>query len=1163
MAEAILTIAGGAMGGWASGGMAIGMSIGAALGGTIGRAIDSALAPPPPTQYGPRLDDRRVQTSAYGVAIPRVYGRARLAGNVIDAFPLEEVVSSRKIGGGGKMGKGGKAQRVVTYSYRSSFAVAICEGPIAGIEQIFLDRKLVWDVRTGRYDPILDGEGRVLGWEIRGLKAAACRVWFGTPWQPADPTLERYRGAGNVPGYRDTVLLILDGLELEDFGNRMPGAETVFRTESDAWSPQAFPSADLAHSFLGEAEPLELSAQRWATIGVQDGRLAARVWSLNGDRTGAQAGSVIMGPTLPDGTSDVSAAVARDGRRVAVAVRSPGQILAALFDADGERWAGSSAQVVGAGEPLGNHRPMWMSDQAFIVPQSGTACYAWSTARGLRPHTSPVVGLPSATPAGFGLAVGIAIPESATSCIVLMPVNAFMGGFFWVRVSDGPILTVGAAMPLIDYWQAGRMTAHPLTSDGRDWMLCSGTRRTPGSPTTWIGTLRLTPGGAPVMTRTPVSVALSGMGDLQVVPVHLGDGRVAVISTGDGYDAVPDVGVSRVSGWRTTPTGFELAHAPAELPGGPLPLAVSDTASAWAAGGPQGWLLCTPSPAASGPVRLHPVRLWRGADEIEVAEIASRVCLEAGFQPGEFDFSAVTDTTEGLTRTSVTSAGTVIDWLKTYAGMDLVEWGGRVVGVPRSDDAPVEIPDDLLGAYEVTGEGQSGPPAVKVTIAEERSLPRRLEIGFLDRSRDYQENTQDAELPPGPPGSPEGQTRVALPLVMSPDRARAIAEERLHEADAARETYAITVPPDYLWIRPGRLVKAGGFTFRVASATVGMSVVELSGPRAFPLTPGARVETNGGYFTGQDYQPPGASDLAVLDLPVLDPDGGDAEMALRFAVSAGQTRWPGASVELNTSGTFEPLLDAGQRAVLGVTVDALAPGPVGYWDDASTVTVTVPAGLASRLASVSEDRVYEGANLAVIGDELVSFRAVTQLDAQTFRLSSLLRARRGTEAAMATHAAGDRFVLLDEAVRWTDLPLSLRGRTLSARATTLGIDPADSAVVTVVPTGRALMPLPPSHLAGERDGAGSLTVTWSRRARFDFALRDSTGMPLDEPSEIYDVEVLDGATVVRSARVSSPFWSYAAAEQTLDFGTPQPSVTVRVFQVSSRVGRGTPASAVV
>ena len=64
-------------------------------------------------------------------------------------------------------------------------------------------------------------------------------------------------------------------------------------------------------------------------------------------------------------------------------------------------------------------------------------------------------------------------------------------------------------------------------------------------------------------------------------------------------------------------------------------------------------------------------------------------------------------------------------------------------------------------------------------------------------------------------------------------------------------------------------------------------------------------------------------------------------------------------------------------------------------------------------------------------------------------------------------------------------------------------------------------------------------------------------VPLNEASEAYDVDVLDGAgQVVRTLYSTSPSITYTAADQTTDFGAPQSALDIAVHQLSAAVGRG-------
>ena len=70
--------------------------------------------------------------STEGAPIPRAYGRVRLAGQVIWATQLEEVVTQDTATTGGK---GGPTARTTTttYSYFANLAIGLCEGPIATV----------------------------------------------------------------------------------------------------------------------------------------------------------------------------------------------------------------------------------------------------------------------------------------------------------------------------------------------------------------------------------------------------------------------------------------------------------------------------------------------------------------------------------------------------------------------------------------------------------------------------------------------------------------------------------------------------------------------------------------------------------------------------------------------------------------------------------------------------------------------------------------------------------------------------------------------------------------------------------------------------------------------------------------------------------------------
>ena len=95
MATLLLQVAGNALG--AALGGPFGAAIGQAVGGIAGAVIDQSLlggSAGTRRVEGPRLTDISGLASSEGAAIPRVYGRARIGGQLIWATRFDEGVAS-------------------------------------------------------------------------------------------------------------------------------------------------------------------------------------------------------------------------------------------------------------------------------------------------------------------------------------------------------------------------------------------------------------------------------------------------------------------------------------------------------------------------------------------------------------------------------------------------------------------------------------------------------------------------------------------------------------------------------------------------------------------------------------------------------------------------------------------------------------------------------------------------------------------------------------------------------------------------------------------------------------------------------------------------------------------------------------------------------------
>ncbi len=176
-----------------------GAALGSQIGALAGSYVDNALfgAGTGRAASGPRLQAVHLTTSAEGAPVPRIYGRARIGGQVIWADDiLEEKVTSSSGGGKGVGASGGS--KTVEYRYSASFAVALCEGVISGIGRVWAD-------------------GRELD-----LTQIAYRLHTGSEDQSADTLISAKLGADAAPAFRGTAYILFQDMTLADFGNRIP-----------------------------------------------------------------------------------------------------------------------------------------------------------------------------------------------------------------------------------------------------------------------------------------------------------------------------------------------------------------------------------------------------------------------------------------------------------------------------------------------------------------------------------------------------------------------------------------------------------------------------------------------------------------------------------------------------------------------------------------------------------------------------------------------------------------------------------------------------------------------------------------------------------------------------------------------------------------------------
>lgn len=465
---------------------------------------------------------------------------------------------------------------------------------------------------------------------------------------------------------------------------------------------------------------------------------------------------------------------------------------------------------------------------------------------------------------------------------------------------------------------------------------------------------------------------------------------------------------------------------------------------------------------------------------------------------------------------------------------DPSEADGRVQFVPRGRDAAgFVVEDDMLDRDD---DGRE-------TRRDTMGVPRVLHLNYYDVVGGLNTDKQLSERPEGTRAI--GEQSLQTPIVMTADEAATVvAKAHASMAEAALGEIEFSLPDnwlrltqsDSLWVhRDGRTIRAmiaevsideGEQRYRLVRDRQSIYSMQVEGMPAAPVTlpPSSIV---------------GPTIFEFLDLKPLR----DSHDFLGFyaAVSGAYPAWQGATVEMSLDGGATYIESSTTRvgSIIGVLSSPLGDHPKYFPDFVNDcdVQIQTPNDL---LESVPMSGLLNRENLAVVGDEVISFGEADETVAGTWRLSTFLRGRNGTDTQ--AHAIGERFVLLS-GVAFVPVDLALLGQTLTFRATSIGRPVSEGSIVSVGFTGQSQTDHAPAYLQARRDGA-NLVSSWQGVGRLGAGVRVAQGAYFAG----YRVTLTDGS-VSETHDTATPSLTTSLAA----FSSP---VTVRVQQRNQITGVG-------
>lgn len=1089
----------------------------AAIGWGVGTAVGSYLFAPKPAgpenqyQEGPRLNELVMRGGSYGSSIPEVWGRARLGGLVIWKQPLEEEKNTESTiiegGGGGKGGKGGggssAVSTTVSYEYYATFAVAICEGPV-NVGRIWLNSKLA---HGGTQDSLIN---------------PYITIYLGDDTQEPDPTMEAFEGVGNVPANRGTCYIVFDRLPLKDFGYSIPNVEVEVTRSPISYCLMS-----------GLTERLNFNPpdthKYWAWQQTSDepetGRIiysGGRRTDLSGSNYKYQAGRLVYDAYT--GT-ELSHQVSAD-----YYVGGWGSPFPSYQFEGGQYSVWSSNHFYDANY---NKLTLNFKDNPIIVPPSW-----WPNQTERIYYQGRIPGLIVEdlflyTNQDMTKVIAVKLvredPEDPTSVAI---------GYSMVKEFDIPIQVEAFGLvqrDTIDRW----------------WLVWAESTVTNNCTIQRIG---FDLENDQIVVYNTFTLYSDGVFDDYI--------RWAAILI------AADCVIHTKSKWtlKTSHLDFDTdTVSGVDNLGG-------DTGTARQIN--ENYILGTKAPGDL--IGVYSGTYASDNSTVRVGEIVQDLCERSGLTAPEIDTSLLTDEIVGYTRTQTMAIRSAIAPLQNISMFDAVESDGVLKFIPIRDASGatgLTLTDEDLGAHPY---GASEPQLLEVNRVSMLDTPREYRVVFSDPNRDYDTSTQRAI---NPAGASEHRMELQLPMVLTASQGKSIAYRYLTATLQDKISMRFSLMPNNLALEPSDIITLstsdrGTYEVRLIRVEVSPSGV---------LSCEAAVYSQSSYDYDQIAEENGgpaelprlvASIVMLLDIPILRTidSGSTGIYAVGSPRDTWENPWPGAELYYQSGAgwALSTYWSEGASSTYGVLNATLPAAPQPWaWDDTNEVLVQLNSAWQSNpLVSSTDEEVMAGANQAAIGThgrwEIIGYVNAEDLGFGQYRLTRLLRARRGTEHVMGASAVGDSFVLLDtvgtrRAAHTPDLIDVEANWRIVPEASRVGLEPS----IPFISAGVGSTPFAPVNIQGVRDASGDLTVGWTRRSRC--AIEQEMGETYDvcETIEQYHVEfrVAGGSALLRTVVVDSITETmYSLAAYGADIGdqstTAIPTLDVTVYQISTVVGRG-------
>ncbi|QED23434.1 baseplate megatron protein TIM-barrel domain-containing protein [Candidatus Deianiraea vastatrix] len=452
----------------------------------------------------------------------------------------------------------------------------------------------------------------------------------------------------------------------------------------------------------------------------------------------------------------------------------------------------------------------------------------------------------------------------------------------------------------------------------------------------------------------------------------------------------------------------------------------------------------------------------------QITNIISDFCEKIGMDEKDFEIENLDEYFDGFVLNQSSTAFNILKMFAEIYDFNIFHLNGKLKFSKNTNLLPILVDKSDIIAKNQTEIAQF------LTINSQALLPSKIEMLFIDSS-DFKINTAIVQ------NDNTQKMTIKVPIAMSFSNAQMIAGKILQNIIAQKDDYIISLPMKYSNLHIGDVIEIDNSFRKITeiSFNMGKNYIDFTTTSVNLEMPLQRVE-NDIIETARTLEISGDTDVYAYNLPYSDDNTDFSQITLFCGINGLLANWKSCDIyqKLSTQSDYSFVKTQTSQSCTGKIVEnpENTEIPEAYLIDRQT-KLQIVLNDDYILTSIDEGNLG-GQNIAIIGNEIISFANVQYLSDKIVEISTFYRGMFDTE--ISQNLSGLNFVLIDENICKITVPMTYLYKDIDILAVSNNQQITD-AKPTRINISRTNFPKIALNTDFFKQGNGDILITWQAR----------------------------------------------------------------------------------